>query len=176
MGATVGLSAARRPYFLSDFLPDWISMRACLQRVTSASVSVGGTQVGACKRGFLVLLGVGPADTSAEVNLLLNKITNLRVFDDKNGKMNLSLTSEEVQGELLVVSQFTLYANCRRGRRPSFTEAAPPQLAEELYNEFCTKAESLVPQVGRGVFGANMQVELTNDGPVTIWLDTDDLR
>lgn len=151
-------------------------MRACLQRVTSAHVSVDGTQVGACKRGFLLLLGVGPADTSAEVDLLLNKICNLRVFDDKNGKMNLSLISEEVQGELLVVSQFTLYANCRRGRRPSFTEAAPPQLAEALYNEFCNKAEGLVSHVGRGIFGANMQVELVNDGPVTIWLDTDDLR
>lgn len=151
-------------------------MRACLQRVTSAHVSVDGTQVGACKRGFLLLLGVSPADTSAEVDLLLNKICNLRVFDDKNGKMNLSLISEEVQGELLVVSQFTLYANCRRGRRPSFTEAAPPQLAEALYNEFCNKAEGLVSHVGRGIFGANMQVELVNDGPVTIWLDTCDLR
>lgn len=151
-------------------------MRACIQRVSSAHVTVDGAQVGACKRGLMVLLGVGPTDTSAEVELLLNKILNLRIFDDKNGKMNLSLTSDEVQGELLVVSQFTLYANCQRGRRPSFTEAAPPELAHALYEEFCSKAEAKVSHVGCGIFGANMQVTLTNDGPVTIWLDTAELQ
>lgn len=151
-------------------------MRACIQRVSSAHVTVDGAQVGACKRGLMVLLGVGPTDTSAEVELLLNKILNLRIFDDKNGKMNLSLTSDEVQGDLLVVSQFTLYANCQRGRRPSFTEAAPPELARALYEEFCSKAEAKVTHVGRGIFGANMQVTLTNDGPVTIWLDTAELQ
>lgn len=131
--------------------------------------------VGRCGRGFLVLLGVGPDDTPDEAALLWKKIFGLRVFDDGDGKMNLSI--DDVAGEVLVVSQFTLYADCRKGRRPSFTKAAPPAIGDELYQHFCKLAERDLgaEHVGRGIFGAEMQVSLTNDGPITIWLDTDEL-
>lgn len=148
-------------------------MRALLQRVTHASVTVDGQVTGSCGRGFLVLLGVGPDDTPEVAAKLWGKVSRLRVFDDPDGKMNLSLA--DVDGEVLVVSQFTLYANCRRGNRPSFTDAAKPALANELYERFCELAEKDVRRVGRGVFAADMKVELLNDGPVTIWLDTDEL-
>ena len=148
-------------------------MRALIQRVSSASVSVGGEVVGSCGRGLLVLLGVGPSDSEAEAQRLWNKVRDLRIFDDDAGKMNLSLAS--VAGEALVVSQFTLYASCRRGNRPSFVGAAPPRQAQELYEHFCALAERDCAHVGRGVFGAHMEVTLANDGPVTIWLDTDEL-
>jgi D-tyrosyl-tRNA(Tyr) deacylase len=120
-----------------------------------------------------VLLGVGPDDTEETAKRLWDKIFRLRVFDDADGKMNLSLA--QVDGEVLVVSQFTLFADCRRGNRPSFTAAAPPELGRSLYERFCELAEKDVRHVGRGVFGAEMQVSLVNDGPITIWLDTDDL-
>lgn len=149
-------------------------MRAVVQRVSSASVVVAGEVVGACGHGFLVLLGVAPTDTQAEAERLWNKIRNLRVFSDADGKMNLSLV--DVGGEMLVVSQFTLHADCRRGNRPSFTGAARPELAIPLYEHFCQLAERDVKHVGRGVFGADMQVSLVNDGPVTILLDTDELK
>lgn len=148
-------------------------MKAVLQRVTSASVQVDGEVVGSCSRGFLVLLGVAPTDTKAEAAKLWNKIRNLRVFEDEADKMNRSLL--DVGGEVLVVSQFTLFADCRRGNRPSFVGAARPELAIPLYEHFCALAEADVPHVGRGVFGAMMQVSLVNDGPVTISLDTDKL-
>ena len=150
-------------------------MRALIQRVEHASVSVDGKVVGSCGRGLLVLLGVGEGDDEATAERLWRKASDLRIFDDEAGKANLSLS--DVGGEMLVVSQFTLYANCRRGRRPSFTEAAAPELGRELYERFCELAEADLgaTHVGRGVFGAHMQVELVNDGPFTIWLDTDEL-
>ena len=148
-------------------------MRALLQRVTHAQVTVDGEVVGSCGRGFLVLLGVGPDDDEASCERLWKKVRGMRVFDDEAGKMNLALG--DMGGELLVVSQFTLYADCRRGNRPSFTDAAEPALANRLYERFCELAERDVAHVGRGVFAAEMQVELVNDGPITIWLDTDEL-
>lgn len=148
-------------------------MRAVVTRVLNASVEIGGETVGAIDRGFLVLLGVAVGDTEAEAKKLADKVCGLRVFEDENGKMNRNLAA--VEGALLVVSQFTLYADCRRGNRPSFTGAAEPALANRLYERFCELAERDVAHVGRGVFAAEMQVELVNDGPITIWLDTDEL-
>lgn len=148
-------------------------MRALLQRVTHAEVSVDGQVIGSCGQGLLVLLAVGPTDDEASAERLWNKILRLRIFADEGGKTNLSLA--QVGGEALVVSQFTLYADCRRGNRPSFTAAAGPDQAERLYERFCELAERDVSHVGRGAFGADMQVSLTNDGPFTIWLDTDEL-
>ena len=147
-------------------------MRAVLQRVVEASVRVDGAVVGSCGKGFAILLGVGPTDTEEVAARLWNKVRNLRVFEDEHGKMNRSLI--DVGGEVLVVSQFTLYADCRRGNRPSFTDAASPELGNRLYEHFCSLAAAEVP-CGHGVFGADMQVSLVNDGPVTIWLDTDEL-
>lgn len=149
-------------------------MRALLQRVTHAEVSVEGNITGAVENGFLVLLGVGQNDTEEQARQLAAKVAGLRVFTDEEDKMNLSLT--EVNGGALVVSQFTLYADCRRGRRPNFIPAAPPQLAEPLYEQFCRLLrEEGVARVEQGVFGAKMEVSLCNDGPVTILLDTDEL-
>ena len=150
-------------------------VRALIQRVTQANVSVSGESVGSCGRGLLVLLGVGHDDDEATAAKLWNKISGLRIFEDENGKTNLSLA--DVAGEALVVSQFTLYANCRRGRRPSFTDAAGPKLANNLYERFCELVEADLgsEHVGRGIFGAMMEVSLVNDGPFTIWLDTTEL-
>ncbi|MDD6174298.1 MAG: D-aminoacyl-tRNA deacylase [Firmicutes bacterium] len=149
-------------------------MRALLQRVTHAEVSVDEKCVGSIGKGFLILLGVGQNDTGQQARQLAAKIAGLRVFTDEQDKMNLSLT--EVNGGALVVSQFTLYADCRRGRRPNFIPAAPPQIAEPLYEQFCNLLqEEGIGQVERGVFGAEMKVSLCNDGPVTILLDTDEL-
>ncbi len=148
-------------------------MRAVLQRVSSASVTVDDAVVGSCGQGLLVLLGVAPTDTPSEVERLWDKICHLRVFDDELGRMNRSLV--DVDGEVLVVSQFTLFADARKGRRPSFVGAAPPEVAVPLYKTFCELAERDLRHVGRGVFGAEMQVALVNDGPITIWLDTDEL-
>lgn len=150
-------------------------MRALLQRVTHAEVAVEGETVGTCGRGFLILLGVGPDDTERDVERLWHKIRKLRVFDDEAGKMNLAL--DAVGGEVLVVSQFTLYADCRRGNRPSFTAAAPPDLGRRLYTAFCelATADLGAAHVGHGIFGADMQVSLVNDGPITIWLDTEEM-
>lgn len=150
-------------------------MRALIQRVRRASVTVDGQVVGSCGHGLLVLLGVGQHDDEAVADKLWRKMRDLRIFDDEAGKTNLSLL--DVGGEALVVSQFTLYANCKRGRRPSFTEAGEPARANELYEHFCDLVENDLGEehVGRGVFGAMMDVELVNDGPFTIWLDTDEL-
>lgn len=148
-------------------------MRAVLQRVRSASVTVEGQVVGSCGAGFLVLLGVAPDDTPQQAERLWGKICRLRVFDDEDGKMNRSLA--DVDGEVLVVSQFTLFADTRKGNRPSFTGAARPEVAIPLYERFCELAAHDVRHVGRGVFGAEMQVALVNDGPITIWLDTGEL-
>ena len=148
-------------------------MRAILTRVSSASVTIDGEVVGSIGKGFLILLGVGPEDTEKECRHLAEKALGLRIFEDENGKMNLGL--DAVGGDVLVVSQFTLYGNCRKGRRPSFTDAANPQLGNELYEKFLAACEELgyPPQHGR--FGADMKVASVNDGPVTLILDTDQL-
>ncbi len=148
-------------------------MRAILTRVTSASVTIDGQQVGKIGQGFLILLGVGPNDTEKECRYLAEKALGLRIFEDENGKMNLGL--EAVQGQVMVVSQFTLYGNCRKGRRPSFTDAADPQLGNAMYERFLAICQELgyPPQHGR--FGADMKVESVNDGPITLILDTDQL-
>jgi len=148
-------------------------MRAVLTRVKSASVTIDGEVVGSIGKGFLILLGVGPDDTEEHCKYLAQKALGLRVFEDENEKMNLGL--DQVGGEVLVVSQFTLYGNCRKGRRPSFAEAAPPELGNRLYEQFLRECEALgfPPQHGR--FGASMEVASVNDGPVTLILDTKQL-
>ena len=148
-------------------------MRAVLTRVNSASVTIDGQVVGQIGKGFLILLGVGPEDTPEHCKYLAQKALGLRIFEDENGKMNLGLDS--IGGEVLVVSQFTLFGNCRKGRRPSFTDAADPVLGERLYEQFLAECEALgfPPQHGR--FGADMQVASVNDGPVTLILDTQQL-
>ena len=148
-------------------------MRAILTRVNSASVAIDGKVVGSIGKGFLILLGVGPNDTAEHCRFLAQKALGLRVFEDEAGKMNLGL--ESVGGQVLVVSQFTLYGNCRKGRRPSFTDAAPPALGEELYEQFLKECEALGHPPQHGIFGADMQVESVNDGPVTLILDTEQL-
>ncbi len=148
-------------------------MRALIQRVTSANVSIDGQVVGECGKGYLILLGVGDGDGQAQIERLWSKIFKLRIFEDEDGKTNLSLA--DIGGEVLVVSQFTLYASCKKGNRPSFTQAGAPQAAEELYEAFVARAKADVAHVQTGRFGAMMQVSLVNDGPFTIWLDTDEL-
>ena len=148
-------------------------MRAVLTRVKSASVSIGGEVVGQIGKGFLILLGVGPNDTEKECRYLAEKALGLRVFTDENDKMNLGL--DAVSGQVLVVSQFTLYGNCRKGRRPSFTDAANPELGNALYEKFLSICEALGHPPQPGQFGADMQVESVNAGPVTLILDTDQL-
>jgi len=145
-------------------------VRALLQRTTGARVRVEDEVVGAIGPGLVVLLGVGPDDDEAVADALARRVTELRIFDDAAGRTNLSLT--EVGGEALVVSQFTLYADTRRGRRPGFTGAAPPELAERLYLRFAEALRAGGVSVATGRFGAVMAVELVNDGPFTIWLDT----
>ena len=146
-------------------------MRAVIQRTnTIAKVVVEREVVGQISRGLVVLLGVAPDDHEKEMKWLADKIMNLRIFADDEGKMNLSLL--DVGGEMLVVSQFTLYGNCRKGRRPNFTAAAHPTIAQPLYEKFCDYVESQGIGVGRGIFGAMMEVYLVNDGPVTLILDT----
>ena len=148
-------------------------MRAVLTRVKYASVSIGGETVGKIGQGFLILLGVGPEDTKETCRYLAEKALSLRIFEDENGKMNRSL--EDVGGQVLVVSQFTLYGNCRKGRRPSFIGAAGPELGNALYEQFLADCESLGYPPQHGQFGADMQVESVNDGPVTLILDTAEL-
>lgn len=150
-------------------------MRALIQRVERAQVEVDGVTVGSCGPGYLILLGVAPGDDEALAERLWRKVAALRICADEAGKTNRSLA--DTGGSVLVVSQFTLYADARRGNRPSFTGAAAPTLAEHLYERFCELAEAeLGPgRVGRGVFGADMRVSLVNDGPFTVMLDTDEL-
>jgi D-tyrosyl-tRNA(Tyr) deacylase len=145
-------------------------LRACIQRVSEAKVTVEGTVTGRIGKGLVVLLGVGAADGETQVNWLADKIVGLRVFEDEAGKMNRSLG--EVGGAMLVVSQFTLYGDCRRGRRPSFTAAAPPELAERLYEAFVARVREAGIEVATGRFREHMRVSLVNDGPVTLWIDT----
>ena len=145
-------------------------MRALLQRTSGARVRVGDETVGEVGAGLVVLLGVGPADDEATADALARRVTELRIFDDADGRTNLSLL--DVGGSVLVVSQFTLYADTRRGRRPGFTGAAAPDLAERLYLRFGAALRELGVEVATGRFGEVMAVELVNDGPFTIWLDT----
>lgn len=144
-------------------------MKLVVQRVTKASVTVDGSVIGQINGGFLVLLGVGAEDSEAECGRLSQKLINLRIFADENGKTNLSL--KDVNGELLIISQFTLYADCRKGNRPSFIQAKEPKEAERLYEHFCELCAREIPVVEKGVFGADMSVELTNDGPFTVILE-----
>lgn len=146
-------------------------MRAVIQRVSSARVEVATELIGEINQGFLILLGISPTDGQAELVYLAEKIAHLRVFEDEAGKMNLSLL--DLGGEALVVSQFTLYADTRRGRRPGFSAAAAPELAEPLYLQFCEQLRKLGILVATGRFGAMMNVSLVNWGPVTIIIDTD---
>lgn len=148
-------------------------MRAVVQRVSSARVDIAGETTGVIERGLLILLGVGHNDTDEQAERLWNKIARLRIFEDTDGKTNLSLA--DVGGEVLVVSQFTLFANCKKGNRPSFTEAGAPDEAKRLYEQFVERARHDVPRVETGRFGAYMDVSLVNDGPFTLWLDTDAL-
>lgn len=148
-------------------------MRAVIQRVKRAEVRVDGDVVGEIGTGWLVLLGVAPNDTQRQVDWLADKIANLRAFEDDDGKMNRSV--QDVNGAVLAVSQFTLYGDCRKGRRPSFTGAAPPAIAEPLYEAFVVALKMLGVPVATGCFGADMQVALLNDGPVTFVLDSDDV-
>ena len=147
-------------------------MRALLQRTSGASVSVAGESVGTIGEGLVVFLGVGPADDEATADALARRIVELRIFRDADGRTNSSLM--DVGGGVLLVSQFTLFADTRRGRRPGFTGAAPPEQAERLYEQLAAALRALGVTVATGRFGAEMAVHLTNDGPFTIWLDTDD--
>lgn len=150
-------------------------MKAVIQRVTRASVTVEGERVSAIGGGLLILLGVAEGDAPRDAEVLAEKIANLRIFSDSEGKMNLSLLT--TGGAALIVSQFTLCANCSHGRRPDFFGAAKPAVAEELYEYFCERIKiSGVTEIGKGIFGADMQVELLNDGPVTIIIDSGDLK
>lgn len=146
-------------------------MRFVIQRVTEASVMVDGQVLGEIGKGFLVLIGVGKDDTTKEADRLVKKMTGLRIFEDENGKTNLSLS--DVGGSLLLISQFTLYADCRKGNRPSFINARDPDHANELYEYVIQECKKNVPDVQRGQFGADMKVRLCNDGPFTIVLDSD---
>ncbi len=149
-------------------------MRFLIQRVTSASVAVDNSIIGQIGRGMLVFVGVGQEDDRSTADRLIQKMLNLRIFADENGKTNLSI--RDVHGELLIVSQFTLYADCSRGNRPGFTYAGAPELANDLYEYIIEKCGAEIDHVGHGEFGADMQVSLTNDGPFTIMLDSREMR
>lgn len=146
-------------------------MRVVLQRVSSASVTVDDQELGAIGQGYMLLVAIQDADTEAELDYLVRKITGLRVLEDEAGKMNLSI--QDVGGSILSISQFTLYADTRRGNRPSFTDAGAPAYAEKMYDQFNTKLAATGLTVATGEFGADMKVSLVNDGPVTIIFDTD---
>ena len=148
-------------------------MRFVVQRVTHASVTVDGQVIGKIGNGFMVLIGVADTDTREIADKMVKKLLGLRIFEDENGKTNLDLHT--VGGELLLISQFTLYANCRHGNRPSFIEAGKPDMANEMYEYIIAKCKEQVPVVEKGEFGADMKVELLNDGPFTILLDSDQL-
>lgn len=144
-------------------------MKLVVQRVKNASVDVDEKTVGSIEKGFLILIGITHGDTKEIADYLVKKICNLRVFEDENGKMNLNI--KDVCGKLLIVSQFTLYADCSGGNRPSFINAAKPEIANELYEYFCNKCKEKELEVEQGIFGADMKVKLINDGPVTIILE-----
>ena len=145
-------------------------MRAVVQRVLNANVKVNEKTVGEIEKGLLVFLGIGNDDDNKDLGYMVDKILGLRIFEDNDNKMNLSLL--DIKGEILVVSQFTLYGDVRKGRRPSFIDSAKPDIAEKMYNQFINKCEQKGVKTEKGVFGANMKVELVNDGPVTILIDS----
>ena len=145
-------------------------MRFVIQRVNSAAVKVDGETVGKINKGFLVLIGVCHEDTKEIADKMIKKLVNMRIFEDENGKTNLGLS--DVDGELLLISQFTLYADCKKGNRPSFTDAAKPNLANDLYEYIIAECAKSVPVVEKGIFGADMKVSLENDGPFTVVLDS----
>ncbi len=147
-------------------------MRIVLQRVLNSSVTVDGKIVGSINKGYLALLGVSNEDTKKDVEVLVEKISKLRIFEDENGKVNLSIN--DVEGELLVVSQFTLYADCKKGNRPSFTNSGKPDLADELYEYFKEYSKDKFKKVECGIFGADMKVDISNDGPFTVILECKD--
>lgn len=149
-------------------------MRAVIQRVTQGKVSIAGEVVGSINAGLVILLGVGAGDEESDVEIIANKIANLRIFADIEGKFNLSAL--EVNAEMLIISQFTLFADARKGRRPSFTDAARPEIAVPLYEKFVQKLKAMGFKVETGEFQADMLVEIHNSGPVTIWLDTAELH
>jgi D-tyrosyl-tRNA(Tyr) deacylase len=150
-------------------------MKAVIQRVKYSNVKIDGKIVGKCEQGLMILLGVWQGDTESDADKLIKKVPNLRIFEDENGKMNLSCL--DINGQILVVSQFTLCADCSHGRRPSFINSAPPDEANRLYEYFVEKLKNAgVSSVQTGEFGADMQVELVNDGPVTIILDSKELK
>jgi D-tyrosyl-tRNA(Tyr) deacylase len=148
-------------------------MRFVIQRVQHASVTVDGEVIGKIRQGFMVLIGVAQTDTEAIADKMVKKMCNLRIFEDSEGKTNLSLA--DVGGQLLLISQFTLYADCKKGNRPSFINAGKPDMAPPMYDHIIEEAKKYVPTVERGVFGADMRIELVNDGPFTIALDSRDL-
>lgn len=148
-------------------------MKFVLQRVTEGRVTVDGNVCGEIGKGYVLLLGVAEGDTKEMADKMIEKIARLRIFEDENGKTNLSI--DQVGGDVLVVSQFTLYANCKKGNRPSFTDAGSPALAEELYNYVLARAEELFGRVQSGIFGADMKVSLVNDGPFTLVLDSKEI-
>lgn len=148
-------------------------MRFVIQRVTQASVTVDNKQIGSIEKGFLVLIGVSGEDTKEIADKMIKKLIGMRIFEDENGKTNLSLA--DVNGSLLLVSQFTLYADCKKGNRPSFIRAGEPEMAKELYEYIIAECKKSVPNVAQGEFGADMKVELLNDGPFTILLDSAEL-
>ena len=148
-------------------------MKFVIQRVLESSVKVDGETIGQIGKGFMVLIGVGQEDTKEIADKMIKKMVGLRIFEDENGKTNLSLA--DVNGELLLISQFTLYANCKKGNRPSFVESGAPDLAEDLYEYIIAKCKECVPVVEKGSFGADMKVSLVNDGPFTIVLDSEKL-
>jgi D-tyrosyl-tRNA(Tyr) deacylase len=150
-----------------------INMRFVIQRVDEASVCVEGKEAGKIKKGFVVLVGISNTDTWEIADKMIRKLINLRIFSDENDKTNLNLKS--IDGELLIISQFTLYADCRKGNRPSFTNAGNPELAENLYEYIIKKCSEEVPHVAHGVFGAHMDISLINNGPFTIILDSDEM-
>lgn len=149
-------------------------MRFVIQRVSEANVKVDGNVVGQIKKGYLVLVGVSNDDTKEIADKMIKKLIGLRIFEDENGKTNLSI--KDVNGELLMISQFTLYADCRKGNRPSFINAGKPDMANDMYEYVIAECKKEVPLVEKGVFGADMKVSLLNDGPFTIYLDSDDLK
>lgn len=144
-------------------------MKLVIQRVSEASVKVNNKEISRIRKGFLVLIGINNSDTKSNADYLVNKLVNLRLFEDENDKLNLSL--KDIEGELLLVSQFTLYADCSHGNRPSFKEAAKADYAKDIYSYFVEQCKSIIPVVKEGVFGSYMQVNLTNDGPATIIIE-----
>lgn len=148
-------------------------MRFVIQRVTEASVTVEEEVVGKIDKGFLVLIGVSDEDTKEIADKMIKKLTGMRIFDDENGKTNLGLS--DVDGQLLLISQFTLYADCKKGNRPSFIKAGAPDMANEMYEYIVSECKKTVPVVEKGVFGADMKVHLLNDGPFTIILDSEEI-